>query len=189
MKWTEAVANSAHIKRKVSNRQAQQLFNLAALFNQEGAHALDIGTFHGFSASIIAQAISRGHVVTLNPRENELVVARRNLAFCKNIKVVRTLSWEYFATYDGPLFSFIFVDGHHNQVARDIDWWHELEAGGMILFHDYNEPGGKRDSPIVRVVLDKIAAKLGRPFDIHAVDEGKGIGMVGLFRWKEHVAD
>jgi predicted O-methyltransferase YrrM len=186
MKWTEAVENSAHIKRQITERQAQQLFNLAALFNQEGARALDIGTFHGFSASIIAQALSRGHVTTINPREDELVVARKNLARFKNIEVVQALSWEYFAAYDGPLFAFIFVDGHHNQVARDLDWWHRMEAGGLMLFHDYNKPHCKRDSPVVRKVLDDFAARLGRKFDIVAVDETKDVGMVGFYRQEEH---
>lgn len=186
MKWNQALVNSAHIKRQVTKRQTQQIFNLCALFNQDGALMLDIGTYHGYSASILAQAAPRARIITCTPVEAEARVSRENLSGCANVTVKQARSWDLLEAWDGGLLDFIFVDGDHNRVGRDLGWYRHLVTGGLMLFHDYNPPGRGADSPILRRALDKFVESLGRPFDYVLADEKRGRGMVGVNRWEEH---
>lgn len=186
MKWNEALKNSAHIKRQVTELQACQIFNLCALFNQDGAVMLDIGTLHGFSASIMAQAAPRATIITCNPVLAECKIARQNLKPYKNVRIVQKRSWELFASWRLGLLDFIFVDGDHNNVALDLKWYDKLKAGGLMLFHDYNPKGCGAESSILKKTLDDFIKELGREYDYLLIDEKRRRGMVGINRWEEH---
>ena len=186
MKWQDALKNSAHIKRQVTKRQTQQIFNLCALFNQDGALMLDIGTFHGFSASIMAQAAPRAGILSINPNDNECKIARMHLRPYRNVVVHQCKSGELLKAWNGSLIDFIFVDGDHNRVNIDIGWYKYVKAGGLMLFHDYNPDGCGAESPILKKTLDAFMKKLGRPFDYLLIDEERKRGMVGINRWEEH---
>ncbi len=182
MEWNRAWANSRNIKGQITQRQVQQLFNLCELYNQEGSLMLDIGTFQGYSTSIMAQAAPFARIITCNPVAEEIYIARKNLKQYKNVEVIQERSWDLFEQWDRGLLDFIFVDGDHNHVNRDLEWYDKLVPGGLIIFHDYNPPGRGSDSPVLRSMLDKFIQSKGRKFDYMLMDEEIGRGMVGINR-------
>ncbi len=186
MNWHTAFVKSQIIKNQITKRQTQQLFNLCALYNQDGSLMLDIGTYHGYSASIMAQAAPRATIITCNPVEAEVDVARANLKEYANVKVRQAHSWDLLEKWEEGLIDFIFVDGDHNKVGRDLGWYKHLVIGGLMIFHDYNPPGCGAESPVLRCVLDAWIKKKGRPFDYVLIDEDRNRGMVGVNRWEEH---
>lgn len=179
---TEALETSKNIKPGLLRYQAMFLFGLAGQFNRSGANILELGTAVGYSASMIAQGAPLARIVTLNPRQGEIELAQRNLRPWPNVKVVVMYSWEYLARSPrDSLLDMVFVDGDHNQIARDLPWFNRLAVGGLFLCHDYTPLGSKKPSPIIYAELDRLAERLGRPFDVSLIDDGH-VGMVGFYR-------
>lgn len=160
--------------------QAMALFLLARQYDRKGAHMLDIGTFKGYSAAILAQAAPKAHVLTLNPCGAEVVEARDYLAGFPNIEVQTVASWDLLEIYAGPKFDLVWVDGHHKSVARDVLWWRWLIPGGLMGFHDYC--GLESPSPArVHSVLNACREISGQDFDVLIVDD-EGVGMAGWYK-------
>jgi predicted O-methyltransferase YrrM len=110
----------------------------------------------------------------------------------RNAHVFPMASWEFLSggldpvstLADSDLVDMVFVDGDHNQIARDLPWFNRLRKGGLLLCHDYSPQDSRTPSAIVYAELNAMAEKLGRPFDVRIVDEGK-VGMVGFCRREE----
>jgi predicted O-methyltransferase YrrM len=172
-------------KREVYEYQAAALFALAAQYNRLGAYILEIGTYYGYSAAVLAEAAPLARIVTLNPRDNEFPIARKNLAAYRNVQVLPQHSWDYLASSqicDLKPCDLIFVDGDHARVKQDIPWWERLAPGGLMLFHDYAPAGTPRPCPPVYAALNAWLAELGREtFDVLVVDD-QGVGLAGLYR-------
>ena len=178
-----ATEASQAISAGLRHYQALALFGLAARFNRSDANILELGTAVGYSASMIAQAAPLAHLVTLNPRQIEIELATKNLRRWPNAKVIMMCSWDYLANYAGPALDMVFVDGAHNQIARDLPWFNHVMAGGLFLCHDYTPEGGKKPSPIIYAELNKMAAQLGRPFDVSVIDTDSRLeGIAGFYR-------
>ncbi len=171
-----AMEHSVGIPRKILDYQAAALFHLANRYNRDGAEILEIGTLAGYSASILAQAAPRSHIVTLNSAEAQIKPARQNLARW-GVNVRLAVSWEELATYEGRKLDMIFVDGDHRQVARDVPWFNWLNKAGLILFHDFTPAGSQ---PVVDAV-NGMARMLNRQPDV-LVEDTDGIGMAGFYR-------
>ncbi len=169
-------------KREVMREEAISLYHIAGHYSTEGGYCLEIGTATGFSAAVMAQAIAPEALITLNPKEVEWERAVDNLRSFSNVRVLKEKSWDYHDWASRPQqFDFIFVDGDHGNVIRDLVWFDSLRVGGAIVFHDYTPGGSKRACQPVVATLDLFAARLGRPFDlsIRTVDNQ---GMVGFVR-------
>lgn len=173
----EALYRSRCIHKELLPYQAAALYGLAQRFNVAGAEILEIGTLAGYSASIMAQAAPKAHIVTLNIRHWEVEEAKVALMGYKNIDVKEAVSWEYLAAYKGTELDFIFVDGNHNRVAKDVGWFNWLKPGGLMVFHDYSP----LTSSVVYDTINLMIAKLGRQLDIMVIDTNK-IGMAGIMR-------
>jgi len=174
----DALNRSQRIQRKLLRYQAAALYQIAEHYNFGAARVLEIGTFAGYSASIIAQAAPMAEIETLNPVPHEVVTAEKNLQPFKNVKVIQSKSWDYFKGYYGKPFDFIFVDGDHNRIGLDLPWFNMLKTGGLMLFHDYHPT----QSRIVYTALNTMLVELGRKdFDIAIVDTNQN-GMVGIYR-------
>jgi predicted O-methyltransferase YrrM len=179
---TEALETSKNIKPGLLRYQAMLLFGLAGQFNRSDARILELGTAVGYSASLIAQGAPLARIVTLNPRQGEIELAQRNLKPWPNVKVVVMYSWDYLAHTPAVVrFDMVFVDGDHNAIARDLPWFNRLAVGGLFVCHDYTPLGSKKPSPIVYAELNRMAERLGRPFDVSLIDDG-GVGMAGFYR-------
>ncbi len=109
-----------------------------------------------------------------------------NLKKFDNVSVVMARSWDVLAKWNQGLLDFVFVDGDHNKVQKDLGWYKFMVTGGLMLFHDYNPEGGDSPSPVLKRTLDTFIRKKGRKFDYTLQDEGRGRGMVGINRWEEH---
>jgi predicted O-methyltransferase YrrM len=157
--------------------QAAALFALARPF--VGGNILEIGTFLGYSATVIAQAAPKATITTLNSSPIEAGLARKHLSRWSNVSVLEQRSWDYLVT-DKTIWDMIFVDGDHVRIARDLPWFNRLRVGGLILFHDYSPRGGPSACPPVYAALNDMAAKL-HAFDVQIADENQ-TGLAGFYR-------
>lgn len=169
-----AIEKSRHIKGQMETYQVAALFALATQY--DGGNILEIGTFIGHSASIMAQAAPRARIVTLNSAAHEVKTARHNLGQWPNVKVAQAISWDYLDTYDGPPLDMIFVDGDHKRAVKDLPWWAWLADGGLMLFHDYS----RERCPPVYEAVNGLGKMLGREPDVLIVDDQE-IGMAGFY--------
>lgn len=71
---------------------------------------------------------------------NVYVYYKKRMEPYDNVKSVRNNSDNFFRSYDGPMFDFIYIDGDHTsaQVERDTySAWKLLKHGGTMAFDDY----------------------------------------------------
>ena len=172
-----ALEQSKHIRGQLESYQAAALYTLAEKYNQDGAHFLEIGTLHGYSASILAQAAPLAQIVTLNPAKHEIPQATAHLSRFQNVTIVVKKSWNHLAGYGGPPLDLIFVDGDHKRIKKDMPWWGWAREGGLMLFHDYCP----EQCPPVYQAVSEMAALLGRHPDVSIMDDQK-IGMAGFYK-------
>jgi len=162
--------------------QAALLYVLASQLPRKSS-ILEIGTSTGFSAAVMAFAAPHSTIVTLEPDLGKATRATQQLLRLKNVNVIRQRSWDYLASLgDGPeRYDMVFIDGHHNRIARDLPWFNRLVAGGIVLCDDYSPVGAARPSPIVFQALNMLALQLKRPFDVLMIDHER-MGMAGFYR-------
>jgi predicted O-methyltransferase YrrM len=172
------------VKRKILDYQMIALYALAKGANRPGARILEIGTGHGGSGYMLGHAAPLASIVSLTTNPAEKAEAERfwHWAGIGNASVTVGASWDYLETAQG-LFDFVFVDGDHNRIARDLPWFDRLKVGGLLLCHDYSPNDSRTPSGIVFEQLGIMRDHLGRPFDVSLIDEGK-VGMVGFYRRK-----
>jgi predicted O-methyltransferase YrrM len=170
------------VKKQLLEYQSLALFVLAREQNRAGARILEIGTGHGSSGYLLSRAAPRASITSLTTCQHEAPAAERfwRSQGCRNIQVHVEASWDCLAR-STETWDMVFVDGDHNRIARDLPWFDRLREGGLLLCHDYSPQDSRSPSGIVYAELNALAAKLGRPFDVRIVDEGK-VGMAGFYR-------
>lgn len=178
-----ALRKSKRIRAQILPYQAAALFELASHYNSDGSEILEIGTADGYSASIMAQAAPKAHIVTLNPVASEIGRARANLRAYPNVEIICAASWDHLKTYSGPTLDMIFVDGDHKRTWRDVLWYNHLNdpymyGAGLMLFHDYTP----KEVGVVQAV-DDMATKLQRRA-IFLLQDAQLIGMAGFYRFE-----
>lgn len=171
-------------KRSIYEYQAAALYALAAQQTRliGEIRILEIGTALGYSAAVMAMAVPKAHITTLNPKDHEFEKAVDNLTPWPNVQVLRARSWEYLAYDPQDSYDLIFVDGDHARIWNDLPWFNRLNGGtGLILFHDYAPAGTRRECPPVFETLNDVRdVALKRDFDISVIDDGE----VGLVGWR-----
>ena len=177
-----------HGRQEVEPYQAMALAQHAADYDLPGANILEIGTYYGYTAAVMATAAPMAHLVTLNTHPDEVTAARKSLASLTNVKVEGVASWDYLKEYTGPALDMIFVDGDHKRVALDLPWFDWLRVGGLMIFHDYTPEGSPRHCPPVYNALNAAVERIGRGFDAIIIDD-RNIGMAGWYKNKvsEHL--
>lgn len=166
-----------HTKRAIDFYQAAALYALVK--QAQPSKILEIGTALGYSAAIMAEAAPKALVTTLNPNAEEAARARQNLRHY-NVTVVKSTSWDWLKMGRHE-YDFIFVDGDHKNVRKDLPWWDRLRPGGTILFHDYSPAGTYRQCPPVYEAVNGFAALLASEPDILIIDDG-AVGMAGFIK-------
>lgn len=172
-----ALKRSSKIPGQMLSYQAALLYRLVEEFNISGTQILEVGTYQGYSASIMSQAASMAQIHTINHALHEVDQAVINLKDYGNIAVWYCESSTWLKSEEKGIYSLIFVDGDHKHAERDLPWFNRLELGGLILFHDYT----KRSAIHVVNAVDKLCAQLGRSPDVVCIDTD-GIGMAGIYK-------
>lgn len=170
-------------KREIYPYQAAALYAAMRPYNRTDAVILEIGTALGYSCSWIAEAAPFAKIITLNPRSDEATIARWNLRYYSNVRVVEAISWEYRPRFTTPL-SAVFVDGDHKRVTFDLPYWDQIVPGGLMIFHDYSPEGSGRPCPPVYEALNGFGAEKGLDFGVYVVDN-EDVGLVGFYKPSE----
>ena len=142
----------------MSEDQAQRLWD-AALRVPAGGLLVEIGSFHGRSAIVMASALAEGaRFVAIDPhgggdRGPQEIVAEAergeadHRAFSANIRAagvesriehVRLMSSDAYGAVKGPI-DVLYVDGAHRfGPAREdiVEWGNRVREGGTMLVHD-----------------------------------------------------
>lgn len=177
--------------------QAYALYMIAHQFRDMGdtCRVLEIGTARGYSCGFIASALPQARITSLNPHPVEVKHARRGLEPWGNVEVGKMKSWDYLDKTDGVFkerltWDFIFVDGDHRRIRRDLPYWWRLNPGGIMLFHDYSPRTSTRPCQVVVDGLREWGAIIGPDrafpgtfleFDIMVIDDDQ-VGMVGWIK-------
>lgn len=132
-------------------------------------HILEIGSYLGYSACIMASAIGNNRKIYAvdnfsipknweKQTTDNWIYANysqwewahknsENLGLADKINFIKSNSKDYAVTLknmaDRPLFDLMFIDGDHTYEGclRDFsDYYPMLEKGGFIIAHDYNSP-------------------------------------------------
>jgi predicted O-methyltransferase YrrM len=169
-------------KQEVFPYQAAVLYALAKQYNREEAQILEIGTYYGLTAAVIAEAAPKANIITLNPLEWEVQDARYALHRYENVSVICRHSWDYLEMLAPEwMLDMVFIDGDHKRVRLDLPWWNRVKEGGLILFHDYTPLGNPRHCPPVYEVVNEFAGYLGREMDVAVIDTDN-VGMAGFYK-------
>jgi predicted O-methyltransferase YrrM len=173
-----------YTKREIRGYEAATLYALAKQFDLDSAEIFEIGACYGWSASVMANAAPRAHIVTCTPNPVHVVYARENLKPYPRVEVREARSVDLLNAYHGPLLDMLFIDGDHEAVADDMPWWNWLKPGGLMFHHDYSPA----DSPLrpCRRVWDVLNgwAEHAHPFDVRIADENRE-GMAGWYRCED----
>ena len=166
-------------KRMITPYQAAPLYVLTK--ELQPRLIVELGTFHGFTAGIMANAARRAKIITCNPKAWEVEVARKCLELYQNVEVVEEKSWDILGKYDN--IDMVFVDGDHAQIVRDLPWWNHINVGGLFFHHDYTPEDAetKRRCPVVYEALNEFAEYLGHGPDVEIIDN-EGLGMAGFYK-------
>lgn len=180
---TEVRMTVPPLKREIAAYQAAALYHLAKPF--DGGRILEIGTAWGYSAAIMARAAPNAMIITLNPNEEEVRIARKNLDSYKNVTVETVKSWEYLKEYKGAPFDLIFIDGDHRRVRADLPFWEHVAPGGVFFFHDYSPDGTPRACPPVFEAVNAFTVELGKTEPDLLFVDNTGVGMAGFIKPKK----
>ena len=184
----EAMMNAQGISSKLLPYQAAMLYGLVLPYNRPGVSILEIGTFAGHSAAIMAQAAPLAQIVTLNPVKHEHGEAIINLAKFRNIHPVNEASWNFLVqTPDDYQPDVVFIDGDHKNIGLDLPLWDRLNTGGLMLFHDYSPPLAKNPCPPVYDAVNTLSEALGRGKPDVCIIDTDLIGMAGFYKGVDDV--
>jgi len=171
----------ADLKAQMLPYQLVAVYGLATQYAQPDTTMLEIGTGYGASAFMLAKAAPMAFIASLTINPVEAKAAQRKLdALGCNVKVIVQPSWDFFNVVRHP-WSLILVDGDHNQIRRDLQWWKRVAPGGLMLFHDYSPAGSAHPSPIAFSELTEFGKALRREPDVMIVDNTQ-TGMIGWYK-------
>ena len=157
MSFETALAAAEGVEGWLSDRQARRLFELAAAVPPSG-RIVEIGSYRGRSAIVLANAAAGAEVVAIDPHAGndrgprEIVGSASegdadNRAFVANlaragvtdrIKHVRLPSQDALGSVEGPI-DLLYVDGAHRLGPATDDirrWGARVRPGGTMLVHD-----------------------------------------------------
>lgn len=138
-------------------------FDFADLYKEqvglaaEGSHFVEVGCFHGKSASFMGVEIANSgkrivfdaidlfeegaDPTTPQVKADSYEVCLRNVEYVKDyVNVVKSDSIKAAATYGDSSLDFVFIDTQHTKEAtlRDLEaWYPKVKVGGVLAGHDF----------------------------------------------------
>jgi predicted O-methyltransferase YrrM len=182
--FADAFARAEAIEGWLSEQQAQRLFDAARRVPKDGL-LVEIGSFRGRSAVVMAQALAEGaRLVAIDPHEGsdrgpqEIAPdaahgADDNQAFRANLRAagvesrvehMRLMSSDAYDAVDGAI-DVLYVDGAHRfGPAREdiVRWGDRVRDGGTMLVHDSFSSVGVTLAALTSLVFGSRWRYLGR---------------------------
>lgn len=151
------IYGAGYLRRSAINIEGGEAAFAWALEGKGYENVLEIGTYRGVSAAVMAQYCEQ--VITI-----DLVHGRReqlNETFkvgefwqslgIDNIHHIRVIDeYEKARMIDGADFDFAFVDGAHDETVWDD--FQMVKRCGRVLFHDYNDDGDPAHAHVLDLV-------------------------------------
>lgn len=106
------------------------------LKNTQPKSILEIGTFLGYSASLMAEICSDAKIITLEKNEQNFLDAQKNLATVKNVEIVNCDALEFLENRQDLKFDFVFLDGPKGQYFKYLPYLKQMLSIGGILVAD-----------------------------------------------------
>ena len=109
--------------------------------------AVEIGCYAGDTTAFIADLLREGAIIfgidnfAVNGSHIREDTVKR-FAATKNMELLELSSNEAAEVFYRPI-DFLFIDGNHNDdgIQDDIrNWLGKVVSGGIVVFHDYNQP-------------------------------------------------
>ena len=148
---------------------------------------LEIGTYIGFSASVMLSACD-GSLVTLEKNAENAKLAQKNLSlFGDRAKVILTDAYDYIARQDIGKFDLIFLDGPKGQYINYLPYLKNLlNDGGLLIADNVYFHGLVRQEGTVKHKLRTIVVNLRKflkaittdlDFETTIFDVGDGVSV------------
>jgi hypothetical protein len=197
--FDDALAAVADVDGWMSPDQARRLYDAAAR-TRPGGRIVEIGSFRGRSAIVLASAAPDGvRVIAIDPHAgndrgpqefegfeaeaaDDHVVFNANLAnagVAHRVEHLRMFSDAAHAEVDGEL-AVLYVDGAHRfaPARRDIrDWGARVEAGGTMLIHDSFSSVGVTLAILRELALGRRFRYVGRARSLTEYRADLGVGV------------
>jgi predicted O-methyltransferase YrrM len=147
MAFRDAYARARQVPGWLTEAQARVLHEAASMVPKDG-RVVEIGSHHGRSTLVLADALSPGTLVAVDPfpvdwrygAPGTEAALRHNLAAAGAADVVElrvATSREVRESWTEPV-DLVYVDGKHDHWTAydDLRWAEHLAAGGSLLLHD-----------------------------------------------------
>jgi predicted O-methyltransferase YrrM len=182
--FADAWGSVADVDGWLTEAQARRLWDRASALGP-GDQVVEIGSFHGRSATVLAKAVPQGVTVVAidphlgsdrGPREIEanpdegnedherFLANLRRAGVDGTVRHVRKLSQDAHGDVDGPI-PLLYIDGAHRfGPARDdiVRWGARVPAGGTMLIHDSFNAVGVMLAQLVALFLSRRFRYVGR---------------------------
>lgn len=148
---------------------------------------LEIGTYIGFSASVMLSACD-GNLITLEKNADNAKLAQKNLSsFGDRAKVILTDAFDYIVRQDIEKFDLIFLDGPKGQYINYLPYLKNLlNDGGLLIADNVYFHGLVRQEGAVKHKLRTIVVNLRKflkaittdlDFETTIFDVGDGVSV------------
>lgn len=156
----------------------------------KNATVVDLGTYMGSSASVLAEAteILHSKIYTIDTFENHndyndsrtigiRETAADNLKNYKNVTIINEKSSEASKKFEDKSIDMIFIDADHTylEVKKDIlTWLPKIKEGGIMSGHDYNQKFIKVTDKVVKAVQKAVLLDIhsdGHAIPINCIDK------------------
>lgn len=97
---------------------------------------LEIGTFLGYSASVMAEICPRAQILSVEKNENNFLDAQQNLKDYSNIKLFNCDALEFLENNRSLKFDFVFLDGPKGQYVKYLPFLKDMLSYNGVLFAD-----------------------------------------------------
>lgn len=97
---------------------------------------LEIGTFLGYSAFVMAQVCPNAKIISVEKNEQNFLDAQKNLQDLSNVEVINADAFEFLQKNTNLKVDFVFLDGPKGQYVKYFPYLKNMLNVGGILFAD-----------------------------------------------------
>lgn len=97
---------------------------------------LEIGTFLGYSASVMSEICPDAEILTVEKNEKNFYDAQKNLKEYQKISLVNADAYEFLETNQSLKFDFVFLDGPKGQYIKYLPFLKKMLNKNGVLFAD-----------------------------------------------------